>query len=91
VQRYREWLMHQPALLGALDELRGKRLGCWCKLRGDEACHGDVLAELADKRRDIVQHSDAAHDDRAKRKLETADTDSSSAKRTAVSHCHHDE
>ena len=27
-------------------ELRGKTLGCWCK---PDACHGDVLAELADK------------------------------------------
>ena len=27
-------------------ELAGKRLGCWCKPR---ACHGDVLAEFADR------------------------------------------
>jgi hypothetical protein len=26
-------------------ELKGKKLGCWCK---PNACHGDVLAELAD-------------------------------------------
>lgn len=31
-------------LRSKLWELRGKRLGCWCK---PEACHGDVLAELA--------------------------------------------
>lgn len=30
-------------LLDDLGELRGKRLGCWCK---PERCHGDVLAEL---------------------------------------------
>jgi hypothetical protein len=29
-----------------LSELRGKILVCWCK---PEACHGDVLAELADR------------------------------------------
>lgn len=46
VQRYREWLMGQPELLAALPELRGKVLGCWCK---PQACHGDVLAELASK------------------------------------------
>ena len=28
-----------------ITELHGKRLGCWCK---PKACHGDVLAELAD-------------------------------------------
>lgn len=27
-------------------KLRGKTLGCWCK---PDVCHGDVLAELADK------------------------------------------
>jgi hypothetical protein len=27
-------------------ELKGKVLGCWCK---PDACHGDVLAELADE------------------------------------------
>jgi hypothetical protein len=42
---YREWIMRQPQLLNALDELRGKVLGCYCK---PAACHGDVLAELAD-------------------------------------------
>jgi hypothetical protein len=43
--KYREWLMGQPELLAALGELRGKVLGCWCK---PLACHGDILAELAD-------------------------------------------
>lgn len=28
-----------------LDELRGKRLGCWC---APGACHGDVLARVVD-------------------------------------------
>lgn len=43
--RYRAWLLTQSHLLGQLRELRGKTLGCWCK---PDACHGDVLAELAD-------------------------------------------
>ena len=30
-----------------LDQLRGKRLGCWCKEPGQQvSCHGDVLLEL---------------------------------------------
>lgn len=35
------------AAIGALDlsELRGKNLACWC--RHDEACHADVLLEMA--------------------------------------------
>ena len=31
----------------ALEELRGKTLGCWCK---PESCHGDVLIELLEVR-----------------------------------------
>lgn len=45
IAKYRAWLHRQPELLGALDELRGKTLGCWCK---PHACHGDVLAALID-------------------------------------------
>jgi Domain of unknown function (DUF4326) len=30
----------------APSELKGKKLGCWCK---PNACHGNVLIELADE------------------------------------------
>jgi hypothetical protein len=46
IERYREWLMQQPELLAQLHELRGKRLACFCK---PKACHGDILAELANR------------------------------------------
>lgn len=46
VSKYREWILTQPDLLSSLHELKGKTLGCWCK---PKACHGDVLAELADE------------------------------------------
>ncbi len=46
IQKYREWIMTQPELLAVLPELKNKVLGCWCK---PKPCHGDVLAELADK------------------------------------------
>lgn len=45
IARYREWIKYHPELLADLHELKGKRLGCFCK---PSACHGDVLAELAD-------------------------------------------
>ncbi len=45
IEKYKAWLHTQPRLLAALPELRGKVLGCWCK---PLACHGDVLAALAD-------------------------------------------
>lgn len=45
IARYRAWLLERPELLARVrQELRGKRLGCWCAPR---ACHGDVLAEVA--------------------------------------------
>jgi quercetin dioxygenase-like cupin family protein len=46
IVEYRAWVLEQPELLGALAELRGLRLGCWC---APKLCHGDVLAELADQ------------------------------------------
>merc|ERR1712227_908600 len=31
IAKFREYIMQQPQLLADLDELNGKRLGCWCK------------------------------------------------------------
>jgi hypothetical protein len=45
IARYREYIKSKPELMAALKELKGKRLGCFCK---PLSCHGDVLAELAD-------------------------------------------
>jgi hypothetical protein len=45
VGKYRQWLLKQPQLVAdAKRELRGKVLACWC---APQACHGDVLAEVA--------------------------------------------
>lgn len=47
IRRYEEWLRVTPGLLSAIKrELRGKVLGCWCS---PQACHGDVLARLANE------------------------------------------
>ncbi len=43
IAAYREWVVKQPELMGSLEELRGRRLGCWC---APKRCHGDVLVEL---------------------------------------------
>lgn len=45
IAKYREYLLGNPKLMALLPTLRGKKLGCWCS---PLACHGDVLAELAD-------------------------------------------
>jgi hypothetical protein len=44
VAKYRAYLLGNQALMVALPELTGKDLVCWC---APEACHGDVLVELA--------------------------------------------
>ncbi len=46
IRKYEAWVKTQPALMAALGELRGKVLGCWC---APLACHGDVLAKLANQ------------------------------------------
>lgn len=45
IAKYEEWVRKQPRLMAALHELKGKILVCWCK---PKACHGDVLAKMAD-------------------------------------------
>lgn len=42
IEKYREWILTQPQI-NDLEELRGKRLGCFCK---PNRCHGDILVEL---------------------------------------------
>lgn len=45
INMYREYILSKPELLEDLHELKGKRLGCYCK---PLPCHGDILKELAD-------------------------------------------
>ncbi len=46
IARYRAYLLERPDLLAEVSSLQGQRLGCWC---APEACHGQVLAELAEQ------------------------------------------
>lgn len=45
IQKYREWIQGRPDLLRDLPTLRGKDLVCWCS--PPQACHADILLELA--------------------------------------------
>lgn len=47
IRRYAEWIVTQDALMQALAELDGKKLGCHCY---PAPCHGDVLVELFEKK-----------------------------------------
>jgi Domain of unknown function (DUF4326)/YspA, cpYpsA-related SLOG family len=72
IAKYEEHLLRSPELKGRLPELRGKTLGCWC---APQACHGDVLAYHANRRRLLVTGSRTWHDaETIWRVLETAHT-----------------
>jgi hypothetical protein len=43
IEKYRQYILSRPDLLERLKELKGKRLGCWCK---PKSCHGEILLEL---------------------------------------------
>lgn len=46
IAKYRSWIMGQPELVARSKmEHRGRIIACWCK---PDACHGDILAEIAD-------------------------------------------
>jgi len=50
IRKYKEYLKANPGLVEkAKETLRGKVLGCWC---APEACHGDVLAAIANSSED---------------------------------------
>jgi hypothetical protein len=44
---YRGYIYHnlriRPELVDTLRNMKGKKLGCWCK---PAACHGDILVEI---------------------------------------------
>jgi hypothetical protein len=65
LQKYREYLLENDKLMSELTELKGKTLGCWCRILKDsipsrdrtltssvneEICHGDILVELLAKK-----------------------------------------
>lgn len=45
IDLYKQWLLTNEKLMSQIGELKGKTLGCWC---APLACHGDVLAKLAE-------------------------------------------
>lgn len=49
LELYRDYIKSNPELMNSLGELEGKILGCWC---APEPCHGDILIELLEERKD---------------------------------------
>lgn len=59
VQKYREWFKEKirddPEFRGAVEDLQGDTLGCWCK---PKKCHGDVILEYLRGQMDIEVDDD---------------------------------
>lgn len=49
ISKYRDYVLASPRLMNDLEELQGKRLGCFCEQPGP--CHGHVLIELLNKKK----------------------------------------
>lgn len=61
-------------LMEDLPELKGKVLGCWCKKKGNEPCHGDVLVNLLneqirDERKKIREMKRKIEDDKKNKEM----------------------
>lgn len=54
IAAYREWVVTQPELMSSLEQLRGRRLGCWCR---PKRCHGDVLVALLEAGGEVSHQS----------------------------------
>ena len=50
IHAFKQLILQNRSLLALIPSLCGKTLGCWCK---PNACHGDILAELADEKDNI--------------------------------------
>lgn len=48
IRKHREWFTGQKHLMDAIEELRGKRLGCYCS---PKPCHGSFYVELLEGKR----------------------------------------
>jgi hypothetical protein len=43
IEKYLHYILEKQDLMDSLHELKGKRLGCYCK---PLKCHGDILIDL---------------------------------------------
>jgi len=54
IEKYEDHLRSSPELLEKLEELRGKKLGCWCK---PNSCHGDIIIKLLEENRTLCSRN----------------------------------
>jgi hypothetical protein len=49
ISLYESYIRGNPELLKQLPELQNRVLGCWCKNKPNDPCHGDVLVRLVNE------------------------------------------
>jgi hypothetical protein len=50
LELYEHYIRNNKSLMNDLEELRSKTLGCWCKNKQSDKCHGDILLKLLDEK-----------------------------------------
>lgn len=55
IEEYKKYVLSRQDLMNSLHELDGKVLGCWCKGKPSDLCHGDVLVELLETQKKMNQ------------------------------------
>ena len=49
IDEFRKYVLIRPELIEKIkQECTGKTLGCWCKFKLNNPCHGDVIVEICD-------------------------------------------
>lgn len=52
IEKYRLYILSNSFLMSRLGDLKGKKLGCYCK---PKFCHGDILVQLVEGLPNTVQ------------------------------------
>ena len=66
LEKYEAHVRKNKKLIDSLINLKGKVLGCWCKKKPDDPCHGDVLVKLINEKKKkvkIIIESDSEDDE----------------------------
>lgn len=58
IRKFEEYARRTPELLARIAALpEDAVLGCWCKVQGDEPCHGDVIVRLWEESRALANNA----------------------------------
>jgi hypothetical protein len=54
IDEFRKYVYSRPELIAQIkEECTGKVLGCWCRFKPTDPCHGDVIVEICEGKEEI--------------------------------------